>query len=420
MAITWKNVNAPSFGAANLLSQSAGNRISEGIEGLRDLAQGQANNIRTEEAVLTEDNTQDVLNQVYGLQSMEDYEEAVTNGTFDLEALDSTYGGKVDIGQIRNALLAQDNTIQDQENTRLTYENNVRQRKDTPIANQFTQDLYGAKTVGQVDNLLTNLENLGLSEAGQTAAIKTANDYKQSLLDQQYQTTQRQQNQLLFNQSQDDRTYNLEQRYIQDYNPEKTRTVTGIDGVERTETYYPKLDTQNTISSANTKLANLPKKYSLPDNFDDVIQSGTASDAVSAFIQSQDRNDIDVREVHDDITTALKEKTFTDSQGKGYTYSSLPKWVVEQALQEVTLSDTDWDFSDWGKGDISASQVDGLVKSVNTNLELYGTLTDKKQQLDAEKALLNAQINDAQVKQLKLIQEAREDFMKSKSKNRNM
>jgi hypothetical protein len=420
LAITWKNINAPSFGAANLLSQSAGNRISEGIEGLRDLAQGQANNIRTEEAELTENNTQDVLNQVYGLQSMEDYNSAVSEGTFDLEALDNTYGGKVDVGQIRNALLAQDNTIQDQENTRLTYENNVRQRKDTPIANQFTQDLYNAKTLGQVDSLITNLEDIGLSEAGQTAAIKTANDYKQSLLDQSYQATQRQQNQLLFDQSQDDRTYNLEQRFIKDYNPEKTRTVVGLDGKERTETYYPKLDTQNTISSATSKLAELPTKYAIPDNFDDVIQSGTASDAVSSFIQSQDRNDIAVQDVHNDITTALKENTFTDSQGKGYTYSSLPKWVVEQALQEVTLTDSDWKFTDWGKGDISGSQVDSLVKSVNKNLELYGTLTEKKQLMDAEKALLSAQINDAQVKQLKLIQEAREDFSKSTSKNRNM
>lgn len=421
MTITWRNINAPSFGAANLLSQSAGNRISEGIEGLRAIAEGQASNIRAEEQQLKQDNTEDVLNQIYGLQTMEDYSSAVDSGQFDLEKLDSTYNGNIDVAQIRNALLAQDDTIQNQENTRLEYENNLRVRKDTPIANQFTQDLFNAKSVSQVDELLSNVENLGLSEQGQTAAVKSAVDYKQMLLNQANQAEQRNRERIQFQQGQEDRVYTLEQRAIKDFNPERTRTVTSPDGTTRTETYFPKLETQQTINSATTQLAELPKKYQLPDNFDDVIQSGTASDAVSSFIASQDRDDVDVYEVHNDITDALKENTFTDSQGNEYTYTSLPKWVVEQSLQEMTVVDPSWyDITDWGKGDLTGSQVSNLEKSVRKNLEIYGKLNEKKALMDAEKRLLQTQINNAQVEQLRLIQEAREEFRKGNSNNRNL
>ena len=97
--ITWRNINGPDFRGSNRLLQSAGEQVQQNIQGLAGLAQ----KFNTE---TTDENTQDVLAQIRGLNTVEGYKQAVDSGRFSQAGL-GQYGDQIDQGKINAALESQ-------------------------------------------------------------------------------------------------------------------------------------------------------------------------------------------------------------------------------------------------------------------------------------------------------------------------
>jgi len=93
MPITWRNVNAPNFGASNRLLQSGQEAIQRSFQGLANLS-----------GDITEDNrnqaTEEALSRIASVGSLEDFETARDTGLFDTSSL----GKSVDQAKIRKAL----------------------------------------------------------------------------------------------------------------------------------------------------------------------------------------------------------------------------------------------------------------------------------------------------------------------------
>lgn len=443
MAITWKNVNAPNFSSANSLSVAGGDRITQGIQGLRDLADGQANRATQEIDELNTRNTEDVLGQISQLTSMEDYENALSSGQFDTKSLREQYGNGIDVSAIRNALLNQDNVIRNDEMEEFEYNRAVTTRKDTPFLDSFNASLQGATTPDQVNKLVQDISsNETLSNAGKATAIAAANEFKQSLLDAEFNQKNRantlteQENKLSLFPLQKEtadlalksglfdldsavasRAQREKDTFLANYNPKMTRNVgLASTGEVVTEEYFPKQEIENQITSASQSLQDLDTKYPLPENFADVISSGTASDAVAEYVNGLDSEEVDVADVNDTLLSSMKEQTWKDAEGRDVTFSSLPKWVVKQSLQNVVL-DNSWDFGDWGRADLSESDKTKINKAIEQNLKTYGTLTARKKAKDAERLLHQTRLNNAQRNKLLFQERALEAYENRKNPN---
>jgi len=401
MTITWRNINAPSFGAANLLATSGANRISEGIQQLSNIANRQGERVQQSLDETKAKNTDEILNRINSLSSMEDYNTALSEGVFDNETLSNLYGNQIDLKAIHNALSQRDNTIMQEETDVANYANALRARKDAPIAADFSAQLLKATTPEQISELTSSIDSLGLSSQGKAAALQTAADKKQSLLDARYEQTKRNQQNILFNQGQVDRRYEEEARFVSRFDEQG------------------KLDNQTDIQHYSSAIDSLPKKYNLPENFDDVIQSGTASDAISEYVRGLDAEKVAVDDVQSDLLGVFKDTSFTAPTGQEFVYQNLPYWVVKQSLQDVTKIDNSWDFTDFGKADISSTQLDAFKKAINANLSTYSSLVTKKETMQKEAEVLNSQLLKAQREELRRIADGRKAFKESRKPKGN-
>jgi len=107
--ITWRNVNAPSFGESNRLMQSGGQALAGGINSLAGVAKNMQDQVKREYDKGTATNTDAILGQIAGISTLEDL--ASQKDQFSDAALRQRFGDQADFGAIRAALANRDNQI---------------------------------------------------------------------------------------------------------------------------------------------------------------------------------------------------------------------------------------------------------------------------------------------------------------------
>lgn len=413
MTITWKNINAPSFGAANLLMQSGSNRISEGIQSLQSLAAQQGQDAQADIDETTQKNTQSVLDNIYSLSSMEDYDNALQQGQFSADTLKSTYGDQVDVNAIRDALMQRDNQIATDETDRYNYDQTIQKRTDAPIIDQQLQNLYSLQNPNEVGSFISGIGDLNISEDAKTSLIKQANDTKNSLLDQAYQRTVRGREAEKHQDYREDRTLIEEQRFVDRYDE------------------LGKFNNNTNLSDAQSNLASLDEKYPIPEGFDETYKQGTSLNAVDSWLNTAEQEDtnflglgsgydrskvltnVQNTFMEDDKAIEFNAVIGEDSDGnpitQKYTYDTAPAWIMDQALKSIELPSQFW-------GDeLPSSVTKKLKKEFGKAVSSYGVYVARKNAKEAARQEAQNRAIQAQVLEQQRIQQGRKAFKKSKN-----
>lgn len=408
MSTNWRNIDAPSFGAANLLSQSAGNRISEGIQSLQNLAMQQGNNLQqkqdTEAASLLSKNTQGVLNQIYNLNSMEDYQGAISSGEFDFDNLSKQYDGKIDINAVRNALMSRDNEIIQKDNLAFSYQTQLQARRDMPLVNQFEQEAFQATSEEGLRETLNKFLSSDASDEAKAAASKQVDGMLQQLVSrdratQNYEHSLWRNSREYLNANRED-----ERRFIDNYNPEE------------------RLVLNQELNRAVSIKENAANQYKVPEDFEDKIALGTGLDALDKWLSDGesidpnfDKNALRVNMVRElnDITFSLK-----DSNGvREGSFQELPYWVVEQSLKEIGIEKDGWlEFWRWFRNSPRNSVVKTLKNAVESNYTRYQQYDNNLRARNAAIANSEANILRTQAKAIELEQRAAKEFKRSQNR----
>ena len=400
MAITWRNINAPNFGSSNALFDAGADRISQGIEQLSSLAADYGQQLQTQENQVKQKNTDDAILAIGELGTMADYDAAIQSGEYSVEALKSKYGNTIDVTQVRSALMTRDNQIAQEETDLYNYEQTVKARADNPLLNDFRTQLLGTASSEGVDTVIEQIDNSNLSAEAKYQATLAANQRKQGILDQAYQTTLRGREDWRFGREQQEAYLTDEQRFIQQYDPEAKQVI------------------GQTVKSAQASIANLDKQYPVPEGFNDQLSLGTAIDALSSMVDSLDTEKFDDAEIKSEILAEFRGETFKVRNKNGevireYTFSQLPYWVVDQALKNVKISD--WSLI--GRADISTDEVNTIRRAITPNLQSYHKYYTN---LDAKNAAMrNYQtvINAEELKLINLSRQAKEEYHRKHQKN---
>lgn len=413
MAITWKNIDAPSFGAANLLMQSGSNRISEGIQSLQSLAAQQGQDAQADIDETTQKNTQSVLDNIYSLSSMEDYDNALQQGQFSADTLKSTYGDQVDVNAVRDALMQRDNQIATDETDRYNYDQTIQKRADAPIIDQQLQNLYSLQNPNEVGSFISGIGDLNISEDAKTSLIKQANDTKNSLLDQAYQRTVRGREAAKFQDYREDRTLIEEQRFVDRYDE------------------LGKFNNNTNLSDAQSNLDSLDEKYPIPEGFEETYKQGTSLNAVDSWLKTAEQEDtnflglgsgydrskvltnVQNTFMEDDKAIEFNAVIGEDSDGnpitQKYTYDTAPAWIMDQALKSIELPSQFW-------GDeLPSSVTKKLKKEFGKAVSSYGVYVARKNAKEAARQEAQNRAIQAQVLEQQRIQQGRKAFKKSKN-----
>jgi hypothetical protein len=146
--ITWKNVNAPSSQGASRILEAAGRSANTGVNQLTGLAREMGNintaNQNNQNAI----NTESVLGQIAGLNSVGQVDAAVNAGTFNP---DNLVAG-VDKTAVRKALANQPVIIDDRLSKEFAASNRQQLRNDAPVSRELNNliaanNLTGAQEV---------------------------------------------------------------------------------------------------------------------------------------------------------------------------------------------------------------------------------------------------------------------------------
>lgn len=399
MPITWNNINAPQFGAANLLSQSAGNRISDSVQQLSALAGQQASDIRTENAKVKTENTDAILNQINSLGSMDAYNQALQEGTFSADTLTQQYGKQYDAKSVLAALQSRDNQLMQDETDAFNYQTTLTKRADTPILESMTEDIYKAKDVASLQKILDGLDNSNLSNAGQSTVAKAITDQITQLNNLAYQQSQR-------NWEQEQRARTRKEWYEED----KAKYVTEYKQEDQ-------LKTNVDLASIQTTIEGLDKKYPVPADLGDPMNLGTGLDAIAEYVSGTlDGNTLNAGDITDEIIAAAKGKKFTatlknpdgTTSTQEYDIRTVPKWVMQQALKENPVNPNL--IFEWGNNDLGSGQAAKIVKSVEAAMKQFGIYYNNQQTREQLKSNLNAQQLQLKIKQLRLISEAETSY----------
>ncbi|MGL4616526.1 MAG: hypothetical protein ACRCVV_22065 [Shewanella sp.] len=417
MAITWRNVDAPNFAASNALGVAAGKQITQGIDALSGLATNQANEIQ-------DTNTQTVLDRVYAMHSVDEVDNALKSGEFSADSLMKEFGkGGVNLGKVQEALMNQDNQVMEEDNLRYEYNTNLTKRRDAPLLDRVFSGLVSAKTDKDVAATMEGVDSLGLSEAGTLAANQAAMQAYQRLLEARDADENRtrinashnmrveefKQGAELHGYNVDRQEYEKQARFINDYDPERKTKI------------------QSGVSSQQSLLEGLDKKFPSAVNYEEVVETGTYLDAINDFMTGLDEKTVNKKEVSQQIINKLTgggkqlkeykiDKHVELVNGnpvegvKTYTIQNLPKWVVKQALQTVGEINNDWYFSDWGKAEISTPQRDAFEKAIKSSLTMYEEYRANETLKQAAKNKINSAIIDLNMQELQRVMEGKETY----------
>lgn len=397
MSTNWRNIDAPAFGAANLLSQSAGNRINEGIQGLQALAMQQGNMLQqkqaSEAASLLSSNTQEVLNQIYNLNSMDDYQGAVSSGQFDFENLTKQYDGKVDIDAVRNALMSRDNEIIQKDNLAFNYQTQLQARKDMPLVNQFEQDVFQATSEDGLRETLNNFLSSDASDAAKAAASKQVDGMLQQFVSRDRATQTHEHG--LWRNSREYLNANREdeRRFIDSYNPEE------------------RLVLNQELNRAISIKENAGNQYKVPEDFEDKIALGTGLDALDRWLNDgrNIKEGVNKIRLRNDMVSALNSTKFNLNDREG-NFQEIPYWVLDQSLKEIGIDST------WFGSDLRDSDKSRLVKAVESNYTRYQQYDNNLRARNNVLATADSSIFRAQAKAIELEQRAAKEFKRSQNR----
>lgn len=122
--ITWRNINNPNFNDSNRLRESGLNSIDRGLSKLSGLS----SDIHQERQAK---NTNDVLAQIRGLNSLESLEQAKADGTFNREQFNNN---NFDVNAIDKALAGREDEIRRKITDDFNFSEFVRKRDEKPQA----------------------------------------------------------------------------------------------------------------------------------------------------------------------------------------------------------------------------------------------------------------------------------------------
>ena len=107
--ITWRNVDAPSFGEANRMMLAAQSGINSGFNQLGDVLKNEQATADANWKTVRDNNTQAFLNSINQYRTPEEYQAALTSGALD----PSKFGAQIDQAAARSALDGRMSVLQD-------------------------------------------------------------------------------------------------------------------------------------------------------------------------------------------------------------------------------------------------------------------------------------------------------------------
>lgn len=128
--ITWRNINAPSFGDAIQATALAGDSLDRGLSQLKGAADDYSARQKAQADQVTADNTQAILNRLQGINSLDEYNALRESGELSPDRLQ---GMNVNANQIFDRLNQRDNEIRQDRTEEQTYADQQKARKDKEL-----------------------------------------------------------------------------------------------------------------------------------------------------------------------------------------------------------------------------------------------------------------------------------------------
>lgn len=193
MAITWRNIDAPSVGGAASLFQQAGQSLNNGFQGLQDVLKQYQGQEKANWDAGKEQNTQAFLDRLSQVRTPE--EMAALQASGELDRLKAGFGAQIDRTAVRNALDTRGDFLRQQATNKMTYDNQAQDNADAPIRDRFLAEARQidvsdpSKVEAQLNMLEARLAESGMSARGQAATAQGLVDIRKSLFGD-YKTTQ--------------------------------------------------------------------------------------------------------------------------------------------------------------------------------------------------------------------------------------
>lgn len=370
MPITWRNINAPSFGAANALLARSGQQVSEGLNSIAAIARQQGQEAQKDLDVQKDKNTQTVLERINAIGSMEEH------GKTDINSLMEGFGDQIDRKSIMSAFNQRDNEIRDEY---------VSEQNFADIQERNTDEYKAIKTalaandLDLAENLLDKVELR--DESGFEAEIvsKKKGLKKEAQADEDRKIALRR---AAKKEAQDDEMY---------FNAKVDR----LAKEELQETVLTSQDTMATIDGIyQGVVANNPTIPNL--NLED---TATAAEATNDWLNSLDDVDSDgIEEIQGDIKKVFTDNKFSavdpvTGKTKNYAFNDIPAWVLRQSLLEAGVN------RDW-IGDDDLKNPAKFKKSIDENLIRYNRSKANSQIVAKAKAKRDS---DTYAEQVRLI-----------------
>lgn len=193
MAITWRNIDAPSVGGAASLFQQAGQSLNNGFQGLQDVLKQYQGQEKANWDAGKEQNTQAFLDRLSQVRTPEEMAALQASGQLDRER--AQFGSHIDRSAVRNALDTRGDFLRQQATNKMTYDNLAQDNADAPIRDRFLAEARQidvsdpSKVEAQLNMLEARLAESGMSARGQAATAQGLVDIRKSLFGD-YKTTQ--------------------------------------------------------------------------------------------------------------------------------------------------------------------------------------------------------------------------------------
>lgn len=399
MPLTWKNITAPNNNGANRLGNLGANRINQGLSALSNLAFKQSDEIQDGIKKKGADATDALLNDIFSIGSVSEYDEAIQSGKFDLNSLDKG----VDATKIRNALESRDNELFKDESDRAAYSAQVSKRKDAPLLNDYMTQLTQARTKDEVTSIQQGLSALGLTDTGMLTGAKATNERLTQLQSTADANTARYRSNVAFANQQENQNYTLEQRAANDYKPEE------------------QLKYNSEISSLNSQLQALESKYKKPDNVGEIMAVGSGVDALYAWSTKYTDSEgtrLNLPTLDNTLNESLGSNEYI-VDGESRTWQQLPRYVMEQALKG-SFPTNNWELTDTGLIDLDDDEVKKINNGILGALDTYNAEVKRQNTKKVETTAIAEKLLKSRIELVELKNKGIEAYRASKNPRRNM
>lgn len=130
--ITWKNINTPSFSDSNELMRAGVDTITKGLDRLKGAGETLSENRLDEAQQLRDYNTQDAINQINALKTLEGH-----SGVADQYTPDALAARNLDVAKVMGAFGDRKTDIRDTTTADFEYSELLRTRAEKPILDEY-------------------------------------------------------------------------------------------------------------------------------------------------------------------------------------------------------------------------------------------------------------------------------------------